>query len=312
LRAARQVPSNTSPPTISGTAREDETLTAHNGTWAGNPTSFDYQWRRCATDGTACGDVSGATKATYTLVAGDVSRTLRVAVTAANADGKATATSQPTDVVDSKNGPNNSVKPAVSGSARVGEELRVSNGTWSPTPTSFRRQWQRCDASGEGCLNIAGATGVSYGVRSADVDHRLRALVTALTAAGVSTVASSASGVVAGNSSTVTTSTTVSGNRAPSIRFISLRWVGRKLYVRFRVCDDKAGRIGITARHNKARALPYTRRMSVVLTSACGTFARSWAPPVRFRTHGRLVVQLRASDSSRGLSRVVSRSILHR
>jgi len=312
LGGSLAAPSNINAPTITGTAREGNTLTAQNGTWSNSPTTYAYQWRRCATDGTACGDISGATKSTYTLVAGDVSHTVRVEVTASNADGKTAATSDPTDVVDSKDGPRNTVRPAVSGTAKVGEELTVSNGSWTPTPTAFTRLWQRCNSSGEECRNIAGATGRTYGVRSADIGHRLRALVVAQTAQGVSTVASSPSGVVEGNTSTVTTSTTVAGNRAPSLRFIGLRWVGRSLYARFKVCDDDTGRIGMTARHNKARALPYTKRFSVVLTASCNTYTRHWAPPVRFRTAGKLVLQLRASDSARRLSRVASRSILHR
>lgn len=122
-------PQNTAAPQISGTARDGSTLTATNGMWSGSPTSYTYQWQRCATDGTSCGDITGATKQTYALTSGDVSRTVRVAVTAQNADGKATASSDPSDVVDSKNGPQNTVKPAVSGSAAVGDELKVSNGT---------------------------------------------------------------------------------------------------------------------------------------------------------------------------------------
>ena len=152
-------PANTSVPTIGGTAREGETLTAKPGSWTGSATEFAYQWRRCATDGTACGAIVGATKETYAVAAADVSRTLRVQVTATNADGKGTAMSDPTDVVDSKDGPRVSVRPAVSGSARVGEELTVLNGTWSPTPTAYRRQWQRCEPSGDDCRNIPGATG---------------------------------------------------------------------------------------------------------------------------------------------------------
>jgi len=311
---ASAAPTNTEPPKISGTAREGSVVTTGNGAWAGSPTTFTYQWRRCATDGTACGDISGATKSAYTVTTADTSHTLRVAVTAANADGKATAVSDPTDVVDSKDGPKNTVRPAVSGSARVGEELSVSNGSWTPAPTSYHRLWQRCDSSGEDCRNIAGATGRTYGVRSADVDHRVRALVTAITASGSSTIASSPSPAVVGNTSTVTTttSTTVQGNRAPTLRFLSLRWFGSRLYARFRVCDDNTGRIGFTARHNKARSLPYTRRFAVTLTAGCGTYTRNWAPPVRFRRSGLLVVQLRASDSGHRLSRVVHRSIRHR
>ena len=305
-------PANTSPPTISGTAREGSALTAKSGTWSNSPTSFAYQWRRCATDGTACADITGATKETYTLVAGDVSHTIRVEVTAANADGKTAAVSDSTEVVGSENGPRNTARPAIGGTPRVGEELSVSNGSWSPAPTSYAYRWQRCDGAGEDCRNIAGAAGRTYGVRTVDVDHRLRALVTARTSGGMTTVVSAPSGIVRDNQTTVTTSTTVQGNRAPALTFISLRWFGRKLYVRFRVCDDSAGRIGMTARHNKTRALPYAKRFSVVITSACGTFTKNWIPPVRFRTAGRLVVQLRASDSGRRLSRVATRSIVHR
>jgi hypothetical protein len=312
LARSAAVPSNTNPPTISGTAREGSTLTATNGTWTNAPTSFAYQWRRCATDGTGCGDISSATKQTYVPVAGDVSRTLRVEVTAANTDGKGTAISDPTDVVDSKDGPTNSVKPAVTGAAQVGEELTVSNGTWSPTPTSFSRLWQRCDSSGEDCRNISGATGRTYGVRSADSGHRLRALVTAHTAAGVSTTASSPSAVVAGNQTTTTTTTTVQGNKAPSLRFLSLKWVGKRVYIRFRVCDDTPGKVTMTARDNKARALASTHRFSVLQTLSCQSFTRHWIPAKRFRTHGKLVVTLRAADSAHALSRLVSRSVFHR
>ena len=174
-------PQNTALPQVSGTAKEGETLTASNGTWSNTPTSYAYQWRRCASDGQACGDITGASKQTYAVVAADVGHTLRVVVTASNADGKASATSEATDVVDSKSGPVNSVKPAVSGTATVGQELRVSRGTWSPAPGSYGYQWQRCSSTGTDCLNVVGATSSVYVVRSADVDHRLRALVTART-----------------------------------------------------------------------------------------------------------------------------------
>lgn len=310
--AAAAAPANTSAPTISGTPKAGSTLTASNGTWSNSPTSYTYQWRRCATDGTACGDIVGATSKTYTLTTADVHHTIRVVVTAANADGKASATSAPTDVIGSANGPTNTVKPAVSGNAVVGDELTVSKGSWTPTPTTFTYQWQRCSATGTNCLNVIGAIGKTYGVRAADVGSKMRALVTAHDAKGETTVASSASDVVQSNTSTTTVTTTVAGNRAPTIKFISLRRVGLRVYARFRVCDDRLGKITVVERDHKARALSYTRRFSVYRTLSCGTFSRHWIPAARFRTKGRYVVTLRAIDKSGALSRIVSRSLYRR
>src|SRR5579862_6020152 len=303
------VPANSTAPSISGTLKSGSTLTATNGTWSNSPTSFTYQWRRCATDGSACGDITGAVKQTYTLASADVHHALRVVVTAVNADGKTPATSAATDVVGTANGPSNSVKPAVSGTAQVGDGLTVTKGTWSPTPTSFGYQWQRCNSTGADCLNVAGATGETYGIRSADVGNRMRALVTAHTSNnGQTTVASTTSDVVQSNTTTVTTSTTVQGNKAPTIRFLSLRHVGIRVYARFRVCDDTLGKLTIIERDNKARALSYTRRFSVTRLTSCGVFSRHWIPAARFRTRGRLVVTLRAVDKSGALSRLVARS----
>src|SRR5437899_3561269 len=90
--ASAAAPANTAKPTISGTEKAGSTLTAANGTWSNSPTSFTYQWRRCATDGTACGDIVAGTKQTYALTTSDVHHTIRVVVTAKNADGSASAT----------------------------------------------------------------------------------------------------------------------------------------------------------------------------------------------------------------------------
>src|SRR4051794_18523674 len=127
--AAAAPPQNTAPPTISGTAKEGSTLTANDGTWTGSPTSFTYQWQRCASDGTACGDITAGTSKTYTPTSGDVGHTLRVVVTAANTDGKSSATSAPTDVVGSKNGPSNTGRPPLPGEDRVGGSLRGADGS---------------------------------------------------------------------------------------------------------------------------------------------------------------------------------------
>lgn len=314
------VPQNTSPPTISGTPKEGSTLTASDGTWANTPTSFAYQWQRCNSAGAGCGDITAGTSKTYSPTSGDVGHALRVTVTASNADGKASATSEPTDPVASQNGPTNTVRPALSGSAVVGDTLRVSNGSWTPAPTSYSRQWQRCGSDGTACANISGANGQTYGVRSTDAGHRLRALVTARTSGGATTVATSASAVVTSTTTTTTVTTTTTtttttpppSNRAPALTFISLRRNGAKVFARFRICDDRIGRIRVTERDNKNRVLSVTRHWSVTLNNSCAVYSKSWIPGKAFRTKGRYVVTLRAIDAQGHLSLLRSRALVKR
>ncbi|MCP9485244.1 MAG: hypothetical protein MSC30_05260 [Gaiellaceae bacterium MAG52_C11] len=95
-------PVNTSPPVVSGAAQVGQTLSATAGNWSGTaPISYAYQWRRCDGSGAACSDLSGATGPTYAVVADDLASTLRVAVTASNSAGQATAESAATAVVTS-------------------------------------------------------------------------------------------------------------------------------------------------------------------------------------------------------------------
>src|SRR5205807_1163816 len=106
-------PANSTPPTITGTTQDGQTLTASNGTWSGTgPINFTYQWGRCDSAGANCVDLASATSSTYQLASGDVGNTIRVKVTGTNAGGNATATSAQTAVV-APSPPANTVPPTI-------------------------------------------------------------------------------------------------------------------------------------------------------------------------------------------------------
>ena len=136
--AAAAPPTNSTLPSITGTTKVGETLTAQNGTWTNSPTSFQYQWQRCDGAGASCGNIAGAVEKTYLLRAADAQRTLRVRVLAVNADGSAAARSGPTAVVTPSTAPANTARPSITGDARVGESLTAEDGTWTKLSDSIR------------------------------------------------------------------------------------------------------------------------------------------------------------------------------
>ena len=104
-------PVNIDPPTITGTARAGEVLTAQNGTWENSPTEFRYRWLRCNPGGNNCVLLAADGK-TYRVAQADVGSTLRVRVTASNADGSTNARSEQSDVVGSNAAPlTNTARP---------------------------------------------------------------------------------------------------------------------------------------------------------------------------------------------------------
>ena len=111
-------PANTAAPTITGTPKVGETLTAQNGTWSNSPTAFQYQWQRCNASGAACANIAGATAKTYLLTTTDAGRTMRVRVTGINAEGAVNARSAPTDVVAPSAAPRNTARPSIAGEPR--------------------------------------------------------------------------------------------------------------------------------------------------------------------------------------------------
>ena len=88
-----QPPTNTAPPTVSGSAREGSSVTCQIGSWSGGmPLSFSIQWLQ---DGSA---INGATGSMYAIPTGAAHHLLSCRATARNFTAIAAATSAPVTV----------------------------------------------------------------------------------------------------------------------------------------------------------------------------------------------------------------------
>ena len=86
--------------------------------------------------------------------------------------------------------PENTVPPAISGTAIVGRTLSASHGSWSESPTTYRYQWRDCNVLGAACLDIAGASASTYILTPSDEGATVRVSVTAENSGGSATAQS--------------------------------------------------------------------------------------------------------------------------
>ena len=214
IAATTAKPSNTASPRIFGAARVGQVLTGDRGTWTNSPTSYAYAWLRCNGGGNGCDAIGGANGLQYTLGPSDDGHTVRFRVTATNADGSTTATSDRTSVVTASGKPANTAAPAISGTPQEGSTLSGSNGTWSNSPTKFDYAWLRCDSKGGSCATINGANKNTYVLTSGDVNTTIRFRVTASNSAGNDNATSNPTAVISKNRG-------AAARRAPGTR---IRW----------------------------------------------------------------------------------------
>jgi hypothetical protein len=143
-----------------------------------------------------CGRIANADNAAYQLRAADAGFRLRSQVVATNRDGSGTATSNPTAVITAA-APVNTEAPSISGSTQLGNRLAASPGEWSGVrPITYAFQWLRCNARGDGCSQIAGASDSDYTTAEQDLGRTLRVTVTAENARGRTSKRSSPTSVV--------------------------------------------------------------------------------------------------------------------
>lgn len=134
---------------------------------------------------------------------------------------------------------------------RPGDTITAANGTWSDggIGPAFSYRWQRWDTA-NGWTDITGATGPSYVVQKADVDKKLRVVVTAKNSEGAVDSASEATGVVQSGatvsvSSLAPGSTQAESSASPQLvldreqRSVSVKY-GAKIVVTGRLVDSES------------------------------------------------------------------------
>lgn len=100
VTAAAVRPRSAAAPRVSGRAVLGVLLRANVGRWTGTrPFRYRYAWQRCNARGARCATIRGAARATYRLKRADVSRRVRVVITATNAAASVSRASRVSAVV---------------------------------------------------------------------------------------------------------------------------------------------------------------------------------------------------------------------
>jgi len=107
--------------------------------------------------------------------------------------------------------PASTALPTISGTTTQGQTLSSSRGSWSHSPTSFTRQWQRCNSAGASCASISSATSGTYLLALVDVGSTIRVVVTAKNAYGSTSATSGQTAIVKGLPPVNTALPTISG-----------------------------------------------------------------------------------------------------
>ena len=220
-QAGQEMPTPRSGPSVAGTPQEGNTLEARGGQWlyangldCGSrplePCKITWQWQRCNAAASSCVDIAGAAGTSYLLTAADVGSRIRIVQTLSKNDCNAHGVdcrdvaspqvSAPTNIVAPRPvlRPTNAGLPEITGTAMEEETLTATAGSWNgPQPISVSYQWYRCDANGNGCVPIAGATAPSYVLTVADVGLTIRVTTTASNPGGSAFATSAQTPVVA-------------------------------------------------------------------------------------------------------------------
>ena len=243
----------TGAPTISGTAQVGETLTANTSGVADvdGLSNVQYEYRWLANDS----GISGATNATYTLVAADEGQVIKVRASFTDdAGNNETLTSAGTAAVSAANTPATGA-PTIIGTAQVGEALTVDTSGIADaeglTNVLFTYQWRADDA------DINGAIGSTYTMEEADEGKTIKVKVSftddadneeTLTSMATTAVAGAAPAISGGPSYITVEVTEDSSDPINIITNFTITWsndsfcsVGYNAYLTTRTGDETEG-----------------------------------------------------------------------
>ena len=171
----------TGSPTISGTAQVGETLTASTTgiTDADGLTNVSYSYQWVANDGTSDSDIADATASSYTLVAADAGKTIKVKVTFTDDNGNdESLTSTATTAVITAN-TSATGAPTISGTVQVDQTLTADTSGIGDadglTNVSYSYQWIANDGTSDS--DIADGTSSSYTLVAADAGKTIKVKV---------------------------------------------------------------------------------------------------------------------------------------
>ena len=172
--------------TVSGTAKEGQTLTAtRTVTSDSDGGTTTYQWQSLS--GSTWSNISGATGSTYRVAEANEGHQLRVTATFTDDTGQSvsalsSATTAVTDITPT-------LSVTISGSAQEGKTL-TANAVANDADAVVTYQWQ--SHIGSTWTNISGATASTYVVTEANEGTQLRVIATSTDSDGSGTTATSA------------------------------------------------------------------------------------------------------------------------
>lgn len=152
-------------PTISGTSKVGESLTASSGAWGPAPVTLTYQWKRAGVN------ITGATSATYALTGADAGKSITVDAIG-NKEGYETGIVASAATAPVASGTLTTSPVTITGTTKAGSTLTAASGSWGPAPVTLTYQWKRTG------VNIIGATKATYALVGADAGKQISVTVT--------------------------------------------------------------------------------------------------------------------------------------